>query len=178
MSRATNSTRPSYHLFWIPRHRPSMRSRTVLAAKIAKAASKPISSADGPGRIYLCHNSPTEWKLGRSKNVPRRKKEWGKQCPNRMRKWVWIFESKHAHRTGIFSFSAFRSVDLTLRQSQSRTYSPKCIACALHGPTAAVQRVRPCPSPPCFFFTFAQVTENIASYSSCEARQSSTVFTP
>ncbi|KAJ3816194.1 hypothetical protein F5880DRAFT_1644136 [Lentinula raphanica] len=66
----------------------SRRSRRALRILYGSRRSRSISLADGPGFLYAYVDDGHLWKIGMTKNIARRKREWNRQCPSSNRRWM------------------------------------------------------------------------------------------
>lgn len=79
------------------------RSNRILRQRLSARIAKAVSPADGPGWIYHYFDFQSEVKVGRSRDVSRRRREWDHACWNPNRSWRAAIWCANAHRAGTFS---------------------------------------------------------------------------
>lgn len=79
-------------------------------ARLFREICKPLSLADRAGEVYIDElTGTTSFKIGRTSNLSRRRREWKRQYPSYPRRWLAHYKTRHSHRLGeLPSFALLR----------------------------------------------------------------------
>lgn len=80
----------------------------------------PPSPADRPGLVYAFVKETNDgilWlKFGRTRNIPRRRNEWKRQCPSAHQEWHFWVPTRYADRLGRLFFFFYSFLDASLEK--------------------------------------------------------------